>query len=128
MPTEKISFTELESRRQELGLSQSVLAERCGVSLPTVQRILAGQGEAASLKNITAIARALGMELKAVPRVPAQKLLEQQAGKKAEQLVGLVQGSSALESQGLTREEIDHLIQKTAHELLAGSRRRLWAE
>jgi transcriptional regulator with XRE-family HTH domain len=128
MSHDNLPIEELETRRRELGVSQSVLAERCGVSLPTVQRILAGNDSAASLKNVLAIAHALGMELKAVPSIKAEELLQQQARKKAEQLVGMVQGTSALESQGLSREQIGRMIRKTAQELLDGSRRRLWAE
>ena len=121
-------FEKLESRRRELGLSQSALAERCGISLPTVQRILSGHNPAASFDNTVAIAVALGMMLDAVPITPAQELLEQQARKKAERLVRMVQGTSAWEGQGVSARHIGQMVKKTVQELLAGSRRRLWAE
>ena len=121
-------FEKLENRRRELGLSKSALAERCGVSLPTVQRILSGHNPAASFDNTLAIAQTLGMELDAVPVIPAREVLEQQARKKAERLVGMVQGTSALEAQGVSARHIGQMIKKTVQELLAGSRRRLWAE
>ncbi len=60
--------------------------------------------------------------------VPAQEVLEQQARKKAERLVGMVQGTSALEAQAVSSRHIGQMIKKTIQELLAGSRRRLWAE
>lgn len=101
---------------------------RCGVSLPTVHRILSGRGTAASIENVLAINHVLGMDLQAVPNVETQKLLDEQALKKAERLVGMVQATSALESQGLSRRQIGQMIEKTVEELLAGSRRRLWAE
>ena len=41
----------------------------------------------------------LGMELEAVPRLGTKKILEQQARKKVETLVRMVQGTSALEGQ-----------------------------
>ena len=120
-------FEKLESRRRELGLSQSVLAERSGVSLPTVQRILSGHNPAASFENTVMIAEILGMQLDAVPVIPANEVLRQQAQKKAQRLVGMVQGTSALEAQGVSARHIGQMIKRTTQELLAGSRRRLWA-
>lgn len=121
-------FEKLEIRRRELGLSQSALAVRSGISLPTVQRILSGHGPAASFKNTLAISQVLGMQLDAVPVIPTKELLKQQAHKKAERLVRMVQGTSALEAQGVSANRIDQMVKKTVQELLAGSRRRLWAE
>lgn len=121
-------FEKLEIRRRELGISQSVLAERSGVSLPTIQRILSGHNPAASFENTLAIAQVLGMQLDAVPVIPAQEVLEQQARKKAERLVRMVQGTSALEAQGVSSKHLGQMVRKTIQELLAGSRRRLWAE
>lgn len=121
-------FENLETRRRELGISQAALAELSGVSLPTVHRILSGHGSAASVENIMAITRVLGMDLEAVPLFETQEILEQQARKKAEKLVRMVQGTSALEAQGISARQIGQMIKKTIQELLAGSRRRLWAE
>ena len=121
-------FEKLEIRRRELGLSQSALAEQSGVSLPTVQRIFTGHSTAASIENAVAIAQSMGMQLDVVPSVPAQEVLEQQAHMKAEKLVGMVQGTSALESQAVSPQHVGLMIQKTVQELLAGSRRRLWAK
>lgn len=128
MPNRQPLFEKLENRRRELGLSQSVLAERSGVSLPTIQRILSGHHPAASFENTLAIAQALGMQLEAVPVIPAEEVLEQQARKKAERLVRMVQGTSALEAQGVSARHVGQMVKKTVQELLAGSRRRLWAE
>ena len=128
MPNRVSLFEKLEARRRELGISQAALADRSGVSLPTVHRILSGHGSAASLDNIMAIAQVLGMDLEAVPLFDAQEMLEEQARKKAEKLVRMVQSTSALEAQGISARQIGLMIKKTIQELLAGSRRRLWAE
>ncbi len=128
MPDRPTIFESLEARRRELGLSQAALAELSGVSLPTVHRILTGQGSAASFENVQAMTQALGMDLEAAPLICVEELLEQQARKKAQRLVGLVQGTSALESQGLSRKQITQMVEKTVQELLTGSRRRLWAK
>lgn len=121
-------FEKLENRRRTLGLSQSALAERSGISLPTVQRILSGHNPSASFDNTLSIAQVLGMQLDAVPTIPAHEVLKQQARKKAERLVRMVQGTSALEAQAVSTQQIGQMIKKTTQELLAGSRRRLWAE
>lgn len=121
-------FESLEQRRRDLGISQSALAALSGVSLPTVHRILAGHGSAASYANVIAVTRALGMSVEAVPMIDTETLLEQQARKKAERIVGLVQGTSSLEGQGLSRKKLSEMIHKTIDELLQGSRRRLWAK
>ena len=121
-------YEKLENRRRELGLSQSALADRSGVSLPTVQRILTGHSPTSSFENTVAIAHSLGMQLDAVPILETDEILQQQARKKAEQLVGFVQGTSALEGQGVSGKQISQMVQRTAQELLSGSRRRLWAE
>jgi transcriptional regulator with XRE-family HTH domain len=128
MPHYPNLYEKLENRRRELGLSQSALAARSGVSLPTVQRILSGHCPTASFENTLAIARALGMQLDAVPICEPQEILEEQARKKAKQLIGMVQGTSALEGQGISGKQIAEMVQRTADELLWGSRRRLWAE
>jgi transcriptional regulator with XRE-family HTH domain len=128
MPNHQQLFEKLEKRRRALGLSQSALAERSGVSLPTVQRVLSGHSSAASFENTAAIAQALGMELDVFPVTPAQEILKQQARKKAERLVGLVQGTSALEAQAVSARHLGTMLKKTIRELLAGSRRRLWTE
>lgn len=121
-------FEKLEHRRRELGISQSGLAERSGVSLPTVQRILTGRSPAASFENTLAIAHVLGMELDATPTASASEVLELQAREKAKKLVRMVQGTSALEAQGVSKQQITEMIQRTVGELLKGSRRRLWAK
>lgn len=128
MPKRQNLFETLEARRRELGLSQAALAKLSGVSLPTVHRILAGHGSGASFENVLLIAQTLGMNLEAVSNISTEQLLAHQARKKAERLVGMVQGTSALEGQGVSRQQIGRMITKTAQELLAGSRRRLWAE
>ena len=128
MTNRKPLFEKLETRRRELGISQAALADRSCVSLPTVHRILSGHGAAASLENILAITQVLGMDLEAVPRIDAQQILEQQARTKAEKLVRMVQGTSALEAQGVSARHIAQMIKKTVQELLTGSRRRLWAD
>ena len=117
----------LNRRREQLGMTLDALAERSGVSLPTVQRILAGDQPRASLPSVLALADALEMRLDLKPRSDADELLDREARRKAERLVGMVQGSAALEGQGLDEATRERMIQRTVHELRAGSKRRIWA-
>lgn len=116
----------LEARRRALGMSQRVLARRCGVSQATVQRVLAGSPDAA-LANVEAIARALGMHLGLVGQSESAFRTDQ-ARAKAQWLVRSVQGTSGLEAQAVSPDVLDAMVEQTVHELLAGPARRLWED
>ena len=78
------------------------------------------------MRNVYAVAAALGLALTAEPELSADELCEQQAEAKARELVALVQGTSALEAQGLTTDTLNRMVEETKHQLLTGPRRRLW--
>ena len=120
-------FEELDLRRRELGMTLATLAGRSGLSVRTVLRILSGQG-AASWSNVAAIADALGMTIEMRSLSDVEDLREQQARRKAERLVNMVQGTSGLEGQAVDKEKAEHMVRRTVHELLAGSDRKLWSE
>jgi len=109
-------------------MSRPILADRSGVSLRTVNRILTGSSDSVAMANVCAVADVLGMELTVGPRERPLTTLEREARKKAEQIVKMVQGTSALEAQAVDNATIDEMIQQAVHELMAGSRRRLWAK
>lgn len=123
-----LQLNDLDRRRRELGMGYAVLAKRSGVSLPTVYRILSGRHTAASWANVVAIAEALGMSAGFAPRVKADRLRHEQARQKAKRLVRMVQGTSGLEGQAVDADTIRRLENLTVHELLAGSKQRLWGE
>lgn len=108
-------------------MSYSVVAARSGVSEPTVKRILGGHLAEASFANVAAIAQALGASL-GIVESDVDELCRQQARRKAEQIARLVQGTSALESQAVDAASYHQLVERSYHELMAGSRRRLWSE
>ena len=56
MQDDALLLKNLDERRRDLGLSYEQLSKRCGVSRPTVQRVLSGSHAAASFANIVAIA------------------------------------------------------------------------
>ncbi len=120
-------FHELETRRRELGMSLAMLARRSRVSLPTVNRIMSGRHPRPTFAHVAAIAEALGVELTGVPKEPSEERRKKQARAKAKLLVGLVQGTSALEGQAVDRRHVELMIEQTTAKLLR-SKRKLWAE
>lgn len=116
----------LVRRQKALGMSYPTLSETTGIPVSTLKRVLAEGSTNASLENILAIAHAMGCSLM-VEEADIDAVREEQALKKARRLVALVQGTSALEGQGLSEEQIERMIEQTVHELLAGSSRKLWA-
>ena len=116
----------LNSRRKELDMTFAALAERSGLSLPTVQRILAGKQEPTSV-HLKSLAEAMGMALVVMSKVNPTKLKRQQAQAKARRLVGLSQGTAALEGQAVGQKTLDKLVDQTARELLARPKQLLWS-
>jgi predicted transcriptional regulator len=136
MSTITMQFADLDSRRRALGIPYRVLSELSGVSQPVIQRLLSGKVGAPRLPSVLAVARALGLDvirisedgsIKFDSSVDAQALRERQARKKAKKLVGMVQGTSALEGQAIGEADYQAMVDSTYHELLAGSNHRLWS-
>jgi transcriptional regulator with XRE-family HTH domain len=117
----------MERRRKMLGISRPCLAQRSSVSLPTVNRILSGGGDRASYRNLRALARALGMDFELRSTASPQEFAERQAQNKAQAIARMVQGTSALEAQAVDTDTYQQIVSQTTHELMAGSRRRLWS-
>ena len=80
----------------------------------------------ASFENVTAVARALGVSW-VQNETDADEFCRAEAQRKAEKIARLVQGTSALEGQGVDAATYQRLVERTYHELLAGPRRRLWS-
>jgi len=127
MSAAPVTHAALDRRRRELGLTFAALSSRSGVSEPTVKRILGGRLGEASFTHVVAIARALGSPISADLQ-DVDEMVREQARRKAEGIARLVQGTSALEAQAVDDAEYCRLVDRSYHELLAGSRRRLWAD
>lgn len=123
----------LEQRRGDLGISFPALAERAGVSTQTLKRIFSGKAENPTIQNLQSACRVLGLQLViddtiiAKSKRSVEELRESVAKEKAERIVRLVQGTSALESQAVGLTAVRDMVSRTVHELLAGSSRKLWA-
>lgn len=131
MATAKCSHSglavQMERRRKALGMSRPGLARRSGISLPTVNRMLSGGCEQARYSSLRAVALALGMDFELRNFISEQDFAEQQAQAKAEAIARMVQGTSALESQAVDADTYQQIVRQTVHELMSGSRRRLWS-
>lgn len=119
--------TLFNQRREELGLSCALLAKRANVSLRTVQRILSGREPNPGFLTILTLAEILGLTIR-FDHSSAQEIRQRQAERKADQVIALVQGTSALEAQAVTPQALRGLRRKCVHELLSGSNRKLWAD
>jgi len=123
----------LSRRRRDLRMGFSSLSERSGVSIPTLKRIVNGQSENPTLHSIQSIAVALGVEIRiqgrieVVERLTTYEFRERAAEEKAEKIVGLVQGTSALEAQAVGPADLRVMIKQTVHDLMSGPARRLWS-
>jgi transcriptional regulator with XRE-family HTH domain len=116
---------QLDHRRRDLGMTRSALARQAGVGLRTVQRILSGSENSADFLTVARIANVLGMSFK-FDCSDLNEVRRRQAERKAAQLVGMVQGTMALEAQGVEDDSLRQMKERTVRDLLAGSNRKLW--
>lgn len=116
-----------DARRVQLGMSYRALAQRSGVSEPTLKRVLHGQSPEVSFATVTAIAEALGVSMRFEDRGVVQ-MKEEAARSKAESIARMVQATSGLESQGVGDAALEEITRTLTHKLMAGSPRHLWSE
>lgn len=118
---------QLEKRRIALGMSCAMVASRSGLSLRTVQRVLAGD-ENPEVATIQKIAAALDASVSVKIEGPSPaETRRKQAQRKADLLVSLTQGTSALEAQAVSKTILAEMRRRAVAKLLHGSSRRLWA-
>ncbi len=116
----------LDKQRRALKMPLDVLAERAHLSRATVCRILKEKRTSSSLQSVLAVAGVLGAEVELRLRDP-EELVEQQVQERAQKIARMVQGTMALESQGLTDpRHLDQLVEVAAREIRAKPRRQLW--
>jgi transcriptional regulator with XRE-family HTH domain len=117
----------LDERRRELRMTIPQLARRSGISTATVARVLRGQPTVA-MGHVCAVADALGMQVGVRPRLSVDTLVRQAAKTKARRAAALVQATSALEAQGLSKHQFDAMVDRTTRELQAAAGKTLWAD
>lgn len=121
-------LSKLASRRKHLRMSFRAVAERSGLGLRTVQRVLSLEEPTARLDTVLQIADALSVELSPKEVGTAHRVRKREAAKKAVRLASMVQGTSALESQAIPKNDLREIKDEIATRLLSGSSRELWAE
>jgi transcriptional regulator with XRE-family HTH domain len=117
----------LDERRKELRMTIPQLARRSGISTATAARVLRGDPTVA-IGRVCAVADALGMQVGVRSRLSVDSLVRQAAKTKAQRAAALVQATSALEAQGLSRHQFDAMVDRTARELRAAGGKTLWAD
>ncbi len=85
-----------------------------------------------SCATLEAIAKALGVVVRLgddsiEERQSAEEFRWRHARRKAKKLVGMVQGTMALESQAVGKDHLKHLLRVTTNDLIS-SNRKLWGE
>jgi transcriptional regulator with XRE-family HTH domain len=123
-----ILLNSLAARRKELRMSLQVVAKRSGLGLRTVQRVLSEREPNAKLDTVLRIADALNIELRPKEAGSAHLVRKRPAMKKAANLASMVQGTSALESQAIPKNDLRDIKAEMAARLSTGSSRQLWAE
>lgn len=119
-------INEFVLKREKLGISYHDLSKLSGVSVPTLNRMFSGQSSSIQFDAIIAVADVLKVDITAKTTVSAEKMRREQAERKAEYLMKLVKGNTALEGQGSSEAAYREMKEKTVNELLA-KKKALWA-
>ncbi len=115
----------IQNRRHVLKISLENLAKISGIGMRTLNRFLAGDD--VKLSTIEKLTQTLGLDFAGNEVIKLQDLKEQRAKQKAIFLASLVQGTSALEMQGLQKKSLEKIIANFKQELLSGAYQdKLW--
>lgn len=115
----------IEKRKKTLGISIENLACLSHSGIRTINRLLAG--EDVKLSTVEKVTTVLGLDFAGNETVSRKDLERERAKQKAVFMASLVQGTSALECQGLEQSTLEKMIKKFEKEFLTGSYRdRLW--
>lgn len=112
-------------RKKELNITVDNLARLSGVSVRTINRLL--KNEDVKLSTIEDVTNLLGLDFAGNEQLTLQELQQQRAHEKALFLASLVQGTSALEMQGLEDDNLNSIITSFEKEFLDGEyKHTLW--
>ena len=106
-------------RKEELGITIENLAKLSGVGTRTINRLL--KNEDVKLSTVEAVTNLLGLDFAGNEQIPLPELEKQRAREKALYLASIVQGTSALEMQGLEDESINKIVSMYENEFLYGN-------
>ncbi len=106
-------------RKEQVNITIGNLAILSGVSVRTINRLL--QNEDVKLSTIEAVTNLLGLDFAGNEQISLSELRQQRAKQKALFLASIVQGTSALEMQGLENDRLNMIIESYEKEFLSGS-------
>lgn len=112
-------INQIIDRKEQLGITVENLAKLSGVGVRTINRLL--KNEDVKLSTIEQVTNFLGLDFAGNEQVSLTILKKQRAHEKALFLASIVQGTSALEMQGLEDESLNAIIIAYEHEFLNGS-------
>lgn len=112
-------INQIINRKEQLGITVENLAKLSGVGVRTINRLL--KNEDVKLSTIEQVTNFLGLDFAGNEQVSLTVLKEQRAHEKALFLASIVQGTSALEMQGLEDDSLNAIITSYEKEFLSGS-------
>ena len=107
------------ARKEQLNITVENLAKLSGVGVRTINRLL--KNEDVKLSTVEHVTNFLGLDFAGNEQVPLSTLKKNRAHEKAVFLASIVQGTSALEMQGLEDESLNKIIATYEQEFLSGS-------
>jgi len=112
-------ISQIITRKEQLGITIENLAKLSGVGIRTINRLL--KNEDVKLSTIEYVTNFLGLDFAGNEQIPLSVLKKQRAHEKALFLASIVQGTSALEMQGLEDDSLHSIIANYEKEFLSGS-------
>ena len=107
------------ARKEQLNITIENLAKLSGVGVRTINRLL--KNEDIKLSTVEQVTNFLGLDFAGNEQVPLNTLKKRRAHEKALFLASVVQGTSALEMQGLEDDSLNSIIALYEKEFLSGS-------
>jgi transcriptional regulator with XRE-family HTH domain len=112
-------INQIIARKEKIGITVENLARLSGVGVRTINRLL--KNEDVMLSTIEHVTNFLGLDFAGNEQVSLSILKKQRAHQKALFLASIVQGTSALEMQGLENDSLNKIIASYEKEFLSGS-------
>ncbi len=110
---------QIVARKEQLNVTIENLAKLSGIGIRTINRLL--KNEDVKLSTVEAVTNVLGLDFAGNEQISLEELQKQRAKQKALYLASIVQGTSALEMQGLEDESINKIVTMYENEFLYGN-------
>ena len=110
---------QIVARKEHLNITIENLAKLSGIGMRTINRLL--KNEDVKLSTVEAVTNVLGLDFAGNEQISLEELQKQRAKQKALYLASIVQGTSALEMQGLETDSINKIVTMYENEFLYGN-------